>query len=345
MQYSEAEKIQEIVSQAQKVVIIQADNPDGDSLGSALALEHILGEMGKEPYLYCAVDMPTYLRYMHGWDRVQRELPKQFDASIIVDASTMTLFERLVQSGEQGWLAAKPCIVLDHHETVENLIPFATVTVNDPRRASAGELLYYLAKQLEWPLSVEAQECLMTSILGDTQGLTNQLASAGTYRIMAEFIDNGVSRPALEELRREYGKMPPEIYKYKAALIQRTVFEADGAIAWVAVPQKEINLYSPLYNPAPLVQNDMLQTSGVRLAIVFKTYDDGRVTAAIRSVADAPIAAQLAEKLGGGGHANASGFKVTDGRNFEQIKTEALSYAGELLATLDKTHETTQHVN
>ncbi|HVV67232.1 MAG TPA: DHH family phosphoesterase [Candidatus Saccharimonadales bacterium] len=343
MQYPEAQQISDIVAAAPKIVIIQADNPDGDSLGSALALEHILGEMGKEPYLYCAVDMPTYLRYMQGWDRVQRELPKQFDASIIVDASTMTLFERLEQSGEKAWLAAKPCVVLDHHETVDNLIPFATITINDSKRASAGELIYYLAKQLKWPLSVQAQECLMTSILGDTQGLTNQLASSGTYRIMAEFVDAGVNRPALEELRREYGKMPPEIYKYKADLIQRTHFENDGAIAWVSVPQKEINQYSPLYNPAPLIQNDMLQTSGVRIAIVFKAYDDGRVTAAIRTASDSPVAAQLAEKFGGGGHANASGFKVTDGRSLEQVKTGALSYAAELLATLDKTDETIQH--
>ena len=52
----------------------------------------------------------------------------------------------------------------------------------------------------------------MSSILGDTQGLSNDLASAQTYRIMADMVEAGVNRPKLEELRREYGKMPPEIY-------------------------------------------------------------------------------------------------------------------------------------
>src|SRR5271154_4664996 len=122
--YKETDKIKQIVGAADKIVIVQADNPDADSLGSALALEQLLGDLGKDPYLYCAVDMPTYLRYMSGWDRLQKDLPKQFDASIIVDASTMTLFERLADSGQQGWLAAKPCVILDHHETVENLVPF-----------------------------------------------------------------------------------------------------------------------------------------------------------------------------------------------------------------------------
>jgi len=330
MEYSAAGQVQDIINAADRIVIVQADNPDADSLGSALALEHILGELGKQPFLYCGVDMPTYLRYMTGWDRVSPDLPKQFDASLIVDASTMTLFEKLQDSGQQGWLASKPCAVLDHHETVENLIPFATVTINDPKRASTGELIYYLAKQLDWKLPQAAQEFIMLSILGDTQGLTNQLASADTYRILAEFIDNGVDRSLLEEQRREYGKMPLEIYRYKAELIKRTEFSADNRIALVSIPQQEINQFSPLYNPGPLIQGDMLQTAGIELAIVLKHYADGKITGAIRSNAGAPVAGRLAEHFGGGGHAFASGFKALN-KPLEQIKTEVLNFATELL--------------
>src|SRR5665213_1750941 len=108
--YKQAEQIKNLLDGAQKVIIIQADNPDADSLGSALALEHIIGDLGKEPYLYCGVDMPGYLHYMSGWDRVSSELPSQFDLSIIVDASTTTLLERLVQAGYQQRLATKSCI-------------------------------------------------------------------------------------------------------------------------------------------------------------------------------------------------------------------------------------------
>ncbi len=330
MTYPETKQVGKIIQDAKKIVIIQADNPDGDSLGSALALEHILGDMGKEPLLYCAVDSPTYLRYLKGWDRVERQLPTQFDASIIVDASTMTLFEHL-DIVKQRQLSAKPCVVLDHHETVDNLVPFATVMINDAKRSSAGELIYAVSKQLDWPVSVAAQECLMTSILGDTQGLSNQLALPETYRIMAEFVENGVDRPALEERRREYSKMPLEIFRYKAKLIDRAEFSSDGKVASVSVPQNEINQYSPLYNPAPLIQTDMLQTTGVWVAIVFKIYDDGHITAAIRCNPAAPVAADLAEHFGGGGHKFAAGFKVTDGRTFEELKKDCLKLAGELL--------------
>jgi bifunctional oligoribonuclease and PAP phosphatase NrnA len=328
------EKINQLVADAQKIVVLQADNPDADSLGSSLALEHILGDMGKDVYLYCGVDVPTYLRYLEGWDRILPELPSNFDLSIIVDASTYMLFDQLEKAGQFGWLKSKPCIVLDHHATVEKPIDFAAANIINDGVASTGELIFDLAKKLDWEVSTPAAEHIMTSILGDTQGLMNELTKASTYRTMADLTDIGANRPKLEELRREYSKMAQVIYKYKGALIDRTEFAADGAIAFVAIPQAEINDYSPLYNPAPLIQFDMLQIKDVRLSIVFKHYDDGRVTAALRANSGTPIAGKLAEHMGGGGHDYASGFKITDGRPFNEIKSECLRFATELLANL-----------
>jgi nanoRNase/pAp phosphatase (c-di-AMP/oligoRNAs hydrolase) len=130
--------------------------------------------------------------------------------------------------------------------------------------------------------------------------------------------------------------MPPEIYKYKAELIKRSEFTADGMIASVKIPQSEINQYSPLYNPAPLIQNDMLQTDGVLVAVAFKVYADGKITAAIRCNPSAPVGAKLAEHFGGGGHDFAAGFKITDGRSFEDVKADCLSFAEQLLANSGK---------
>jgi phosphoesterase RecJ-like protein len=325
------EKIKEILEAAERIVIIQADNPDADSLGSALAMEQILGDLGKKTSLYCAIEMPSYLRYMNGWDRVMRDIPSSFDASVIVDASTMTLLEKLSASKSLGWLKAKPCVVIDHHEITDNPIYFATVVLNDSNSSSAGEVIYKLAKSLGWKVNKAGEEFIMSSILGDTQGLTNQLATSDTYRNMAEMIDDGVSRPELEEQRRELSKMPLEIYRYKADLINRTEFSDDNKIAIVVIPDAEIRTYSPLYNPAPLIQADILQVSGVEVAVVIKSYNDGKVTGAIRSNASSPIAGALAEHFGGGGHKNASGFKIDSGAEVDKLKEEFISTAKELL--------------
>lgn len=325
------DKIKHLIDTASSIVVVQADNPDADSLGSALALEHILGDLGKDVHLYCGVDIPTYLRYMSGWDRVQKDLPKQFDLSMIVDASTYTLLEQLQKTGQLAWLKAKSSIVLDHHATVEKPLDFPAVTLVDTSVASTGELIYRLAKQFDWAVSTAAADHITSSILGDTQGLTNGLTKASTYRVMAELVEQGVDRPRLEELRRETSKMPVVIYRYKGELIKRTELAAEDRIAYVVVPHTEINEYSPLYNPAALVQSDMLQITGVQLAIVFKTYDDSHLTAALRANNGTPIAGKLAEHMGGGGHEYASGFKITDGRAFSEVKSECIAFATQLL--------------
>lgn len=323
-------KVAEIVDNARRIVIIQADNPDADSIGTALALEDILHKLGKEPILFCGVEMPSYLRYLSGWDRVGKDMPKQFDASIIVDASSLTLLEKIVDSGSKGWIASKPCIVLDHHAQVDNEIDFADVSINDPTKSSTGELVFSLAKQLGWPLDPENGVCILTAILGDTQGLTNVLATVDTYKVVTELIEIGVDRPALEEKRREFGKMPEKIYRYKARLIERTKISEDGHLAIIDIPQKEINEYSPLYNPAPLIQNDILQVEKVGIAVVLKTYDDGKITAAIRANAGFGIADQLAAHFGGGGHQFASGFKVY-GKPLNEVRSECIKVATQLI--------------
>lgn len=328
------ETIKQVVDGAQKIVVVQADNPDADSLGSALALEHILGDLGKEVYMYCGVDIPTYLRYLSGWDRVLNVFPSNFELTIIVDASTYTLFDQLEKAGQWGVLKSKPSIVLDHHATVEKPLDFAAASIIDAHAASTGELIYKLATGLGWSVNPEAAEQLMTSILGDTQGLMNDLTRASTYRVMADLTDLGANRPKLEEQRRLYSKMAPVIYTYKGRLLQRTDFAADGRIAYVTIPQDEINEYSPLYNPAPLVQFDMLQVQDVQLSIVFKTYDDGHITGAIRANNGSPVAGKLAERLGGGGHDFASGFKLEGKRPFNEVKSECIEFATELLNNL-----------
>lgn len=325
------EQIKQLVDGAQKILIIQADNPDADSLASALALEQILGEMGKSTYLYCGIDMPGYLKYLEGWSRVSTELPSSFDLSVIVDASTMTLLQKLQESGKQSVVASKPCIVLDHHTEVDNLIPFATANLTVPDASSTGELIYDLADGLKWPLDVTAGEYIMTSILGDTQGLTNDLTTAKTYRIMAELTDLGVNRPALEEKRRELSRMHQDIFRYKATLIERTEFHIDGKLALVGIPNDEIMQYSPLYNPNALIQFEHLQTEGVLVSVSAKHYNDGRITASIRCNTAAPIGGKLAEHFGGGGHDYAAGFKIEGGKSFTEVKNEVIQKTQELL--------------
>jgi len=326
------DKLNSIIDSSKTVLIMQADNPDSDSLGSAVALENIFDKLGIEAILYCGVDIPNYIKYIDGWDRVSKDIPNNFDASILVDVSTMTLFEKLSDTDIRK-LSSKPSIVIDHHTVSSNPVTFSDLQIIDNTNASTGQLIYSIGKKLKWPMDKKALELIANTILGDTQGLTNDLATADTYRIMAELIEAGVNRPELENKRKEFNKMTEAIFEFKADLMKKTHFAYNNKISHVTISQSEINQYSPSYNPSALVLPEMLQTEDVVVAIAFKEYDDGRITAAIRCNPGAAIANQLADHFGGGGHTYASGFKVTN-MNIDNLRKECLDKAQELLIKL-----------
>jgi phosphoesterase RecJ-like protein len=341
--YPEAEKIRELLDSAQRIVVVQADNPDGDSIGSALALEHIIEDMGKSVYLYCGIELPSYLRYLSGWDRVNKEMPSNYDLSIIVDTSADSLLEKLNDYNQKKTLKTRPCIVLDHHAT-EATIDYATVMCNKPVVAT-GEVIYELAKQLDWPLNQGAKEMIAISIMADSLGLVTDATSARSIHIIAELVESGVSLAKLDHSRRQLMRKSPELTHYKGRLLERVEYYADNRVAVVSIPWEEIEQYSPSYNPSMLVMEDMRMTTDAQVAISFKIYKDGKVTAKIRCNQDAPVGGKLAEHFGGGGHMYASGFKIHDGKPFNEVKSECIQYATELLDNLERepNHETIQH--
>ena len=322
-------KINELITNAKRIVVLQADNPDGDSLSSSLALEHILGDMGKDVSMYCGVDIPGYLRYLEGWDRIVSSLPTNFDLSIILDTPSLMLFETLQKDNQISWLSSKPCVVLDHHQT-EPDIDFATVT-HSPKAVATTEVIYELSKHFGWPINAQAAEFLISGILSDSLGLTTEDVSAKSIRAVADLVDKGVNLAELDSRRRKLQKKSPRILEYKGKLLGRIEYEADQSIAIILIPWEEIEKFSHEYNPPMLVLDEMRQVEKVKTAIAFKLYPDGRITAKIRSNFGSPIAAKLAEHFGGGGHKYASGFRITDGRSYDKVKEQTIKITQDLL--------------
>jgi phosphoesterase RecJ-like protein len=331
MNYEESAKIGDMISIADRILVLQADNPDGDSLGSALALEQIIDELGKEPILYCGVDIPSYLHHMPGWDRVCKNFEGSFDLSIIVDTSSIGLFSSMEKTDLASRLSKKPCLVLDHH-AVDGDIPFATVTCNK-NVVATGELIYEIAKDLNWPLNQSANERIASSILSDSLGLISEGTTPRSIHIIGELVSTGVNLAALENARRDLMRKSPELVAYKGELLQRLEFFDDNKIVTVTIPWEEIEKYSHSYNPSMLVMDDMRLVEGTEIAIAFKAYKDGKITAKIRSNFGTSISGELAKHFGGGGHSYASGFKInsSEHRKIQDVKEECISIASKLL--------------
>lgn len=302
-------EIKDFIVNNTSFVIVQADNPDGDSLATALALDSILSDMGKTVSLYCGVEIPSYIKFINGWEKIDKFFLSEFDATIIVDTSANNLLEKLNESQAKMWVASKPVLVLDHHSEVECDIPYASIVCNPENFASTGELVYEIAKNNSWPISIESGELILQSILSDSLGLTSDIAGPETYIRVSELLKLGIKRSKLEEARRELSKMDPEVFRYKAKLIERTEFFYDNKIAVTIIPENELYDVGTLYNPGPLIISELLNVSGVEVAIALKTYST-RLTGSIRCVSGTEIANKLASIYGGGGHPYAAGFKI-----------------------------------
>lgn len=315
------ESFQQIIAEAEKVLIIQAENPDGDSLGTSLALEEILGELGKKPLLYCPVDIPKYLRHARGWDRVTQEWPKKFDVAIIVDTASEILLERALIPEQRARLEKSPVIVIDHHETAGDL-QFKTIDIVDNECVATGELVYKTAKAFDWPINSRAAENLVIAIMADSLGLTTPNTTSESVRAVAELVELGASLSEIENRRREFMKKSPEILAYKGRLIERIEYHLDGQLGFIHIPWNEIEQFSNQYNPSMLVLDEMRLVEGVKLGIALKSYPDGKITGKIRANPEAPIAEIIAGYFGGGGHMYAAGFRVFD--NYETVKNELI---------------------
>ncbi len=327
------EKLKTVINNAQHIVILQADNPDADSLGSSLALEAILEDIGKAVTMVCAVDIPSYLRYLDGHDRVQKDIPNNFDATIIVDTSSETLLESLSGTNQYGWIKTKPVVVIDHHASSDG-ISWATVEYNEEAVATS-EIIHRIAIELDWPLPVDACNMMAVSIMADSVGLVSDATSSNTFSVMADLVARGANLAMLDNKRRELMRRHPSLIDYKGKLLQRVQFDHSGRIAHVMIPFSEIEQFSPLYNPSMLVIDDMRMTIGVGVAIAFKVYKDGKITGKVRCNYGSGIGGELGKKFGGGGHQYAAGFKVTDGTTYEDLKNQVISEANLLLDALD----------
>lgn len=298
-----------MIQAAERVVVIQAENPDGDSIGSALALEEVLGDLGKDVTLYCPVDVPKYLRYIQGWDRISADFDNHADLAIIVDTAADVLLSKVLETpGVRHFLEMRPVLVIDHH-TVQPSLSFDHSLLSEPVVAT-GELLFELARAANWTINRQAAEHLLIAIMSDSLGLTTPNTSADTFRVAGELTALGASNAEIEERRREFMKKSPEILRYKGQLIERIEYLLDGQLALVHVPWEEIQEYSDAYNPGALIGDELRLVEGVALSCVIKTYPDGKLTARLRG--NIPIADSVAGYFGGGGHPYAAGFRVYD---------------------------------
>jgi phosphoesterase RecJ-like protein len=320
------QQLGQLVADAKTILVLQPEKPDSDSLCSALALEQMLGDLGKTVTMYSKDDLPPYINYFEGADRLVEKFPNTYDVAILVDTGSPTQVDRTLEK-HQGKLSSKPFVIIDHHGT-RTPMPFATIDVIDPAAAATGELLVRVAGELGWPINAEAASYIVPAITADTLGLTTPNTSAATVQAVAEMVRLGANLYDLNRARLAAGAMDAEVLTLKGRLLQNVEFLLDGKLALLTVDPATLKEYAKRYDPAALVIYDMQHVRGVELAIVIRNYAP-KLKLSLR--ANGPYAAPVAAAFDGGGHPQASGATIEAGQ-VEDVRAKIITVTKEVLA-------------
>ena len=297
-------EIAEVIRQGETFLVCGHINPDGDCIGSILAMVNVLESIGKRATGLIADDskLDESLSYLVGAEALE-PASKEFPPADVFIAVDVPSHERM-GNGARHHIAATHTITLDHHAVDERVSEFTYV---DPDIAAAAMLVWELAGILckEMPRSVA--ECCYAGLLTDTGGFRFQNANHDAFVAAAQMVAAGAN-PAFAA-QQAYQNITLVSLQLEALVIDRAVFveNGEGVVSWITGDDMN-RLGADKSDTEPLV--DMLRSiRGVRIACMLRE-QDGAVRGSLRAK-DATDVAVIARRHDGGGHVAAAGFRMS----------------------------------
>ncbi len=308
------------IKAASSVLVVSHIFPDGDAVGSLLAISETLRAMGKR--VTAAIDdgVPEELAFVPKSDTILAQLIEgEFDLMISVDASDL---ERIGLAGAYGLNHSQRVINLDHHAT--NTC-YGNVHVIVPQAVAAAEVAYDLFAIMDVDVSEDIAYALLTGLVTDTQGFRISATNSRTLEIAQALMQKGapLSRIMAQTLNRRpfeevslWARVLPSV-QLKGGLISANITQQDLARAGLA-----------LMSDGGLV-NHLVDVDLARVSVVFKELLHNQVEVSFRSMPGFDVAS-LAYQLGGGGHKQASGCTMTG--SLGEVRDTVLPLAHQVVA-------------
>lgn len=309
------------LKQSEKIAIIAHVQPDGDAVGSSLALANILETAGKNVTLYCQDKVPALLEFLHGRKKFQNSVESgaQFDLSIAVDCSD----EERMGTCSAVFRAGKNTMNIDHH--ISNTF-YADVNLVDITAAATGEIVYRIGRKLTDNIDKLTAEALYTAISTDTGSFCFRNTTAQSYRIASELIDCGINIERITTLLYKTNRIE-RVRLLAKALHSLELFE-DNKIAIITITRKDLAATGAMESEMENMVNYAKDIAGVEIGILLKESEDGTVRISFRSKGKIDVSV-LAGQFGGGGHQAAAGASLQ--MNIQQAGQEVLKAARKTL--------------
>ncbi len=295
------------LSGARRVLIASHLRPDGDAMGSCLALAWILRARGAEALVYNGDGMPAFLSFLPLPCPVLdslKELPCDPDLVAVMDCGEASRAGSAIAS----MLARVPSVNIDHHPG--NPLFGTAANWNDPSMSSTGEMTALIAQAAGVPLAGALAQSLYVAIATDTGNFTHGNTTPGALRLTAEMRENGLDINRLHNCLENQWKEPK--FRLWGRLMRDARLLDGGRLAAALVTLDALRECSASKDDAEGFVDQLRRLAGVRVVLLLKEEErDGtvRTKASLRSSGEDDVRA-VAAQFGGGGHRNAAGAEL-----------------------------------
>ncbi len=303
-------KVRKAIDSVEKIVIVTHVGPDGDAMGSTLALWHYLMTIGKEPVVIVPTMFANFLNWLPGADQVvDYESNKEKGDELISTAELIFALDFNVPKRMAGMAdavinAAAPKILVDHHLHPSD---FAKIAISYPEISSTSELIFRLICRLGdfSEINLACAECIYTGMMTDTGGFTYNSNGQEIYIIIAELIKIGIDKD--EIYRKVFNTYSADRLRLMGfCLFQKMKIYPEYKAALITLTSKELYQFNFTNGDAEGFVNIPLSIAGVDFS-VFMREDTDKIKISLRSQGTFPANKVAAELFNGGGHLNAAG--------------------------------------
>lgn len=295
----ELDAIIEFINNGTEFTILTHISPDGDTLGSALALFWFLRELGKQVEVVCSNPVPKIYSFLPGAeDILLPESAKRYPNVIACDCADLFRTGRAKEIFNDASFTA----VIDHHVT--NL-GFASVNLIAPDASATAEIVYTLFERCNWNVNHNAMTCIYTGLSTDTGNLAYSNTTSKSLRVIADFVDRGFDIAKYNRLI--YRTIPFNKTRLQGDVVSKMKLEANGKIGIAVARRSQMLDFDASDEDCEGIVDCVRDVDSVLIGIFIRESTDGSYKVSLRSKEIGNVCT-IAEKYGGGGHIRAAGY-------------------------------------
>ncbi|MDR2823928.1 MAG: bifunctional oligoribonuclease/PAP phosphatase NrnA [Prevotellaceae bacterium] len=319
IEQSLVEQIQTQIDENERFVIVSHVGPDGDAIGSSLAMRHFLVALGKQATVAVPNAFPSFLRWMPAADEIliyenNKELVdkklEEADVIFVMDLNERRRMNILANAVVD--FATAPKIMIDHHLHPDE---FAKIIVSHPKIASTSELVFHLICQMGnfSDIDLACAECIYTGMMTDTGNFSYNSLSKDIYQIISALLEIGIDKDKIyRSVYENYSENRMRLTGYATYRKMKLYPEYHTALIWLTRKDLEQFQYTP--GDAEGLVNLPMSIEGIIFSVFMREESD-KIKLSFRSQGSFPCNIYAQEVFRGGGHLNASGGESYKGMN------------------------------